>query len=47
MILQLTVVDRLRHNAQPLGARRPYVGQVLYSHRHRNAIMACARRHVR
>jgi len=41
-----TVVNRLRHNAQPLQARRPYVGQV-FNHRHRNARIAWARRHVR
>jgi len=41
-----TVVNRLRHNAQPLRARRPYVGQVL-NHRHRNARTVWARHHVR
>jgi len=41
-----TVVNRIRHNAQPLRARRPYVGQVL-NHRHRNARITWARRHVR
>jgi len=41
-----TVVNRLRHSAKPLRARRPYVGQVL-NHRHRNARIAWGRRHVR
>jgi len=36
------VVNRLRHNGQPLQARRPCVGQIL-THRHRNAWA----RHVR
>jgi len=41
-----TYIHSLRHNAQPLRARRPYVGQVL-NYRHRNARIALGRRHVR
>jgi len=41
-----TVVNRLRHNAQPLRARRLYVCPIL-NHRHLSARVAWARRHVR
>jgi len=40
-----TFVNRLRHNAQPLRARPPYVGEV-FNHRHRNARIVGACRHV-
>ena len=41
-----TDIHSLRHNAQPLRARWPYVGQVL-NHRHRNEKIALGRCHVR
>ena len=46
VISQQTVLRRLRQDRQPIGPRRPYVGQVLTA-RHRAARLQWAQRHFR